>query len=97
VYLVPIGGALTGVVAALLSAPLSAFIYEGVTGAGTDALVAAFRAYGNSILGATTLQGLALDPLDKLLSFVIAYILIQALPGRVRRRFSQAATTERER
>lgn len=96
VYLVPIGGALTGVVAALLSAPLSAFIYDGVTGAGTDALVAAFRAYGNSVLGATTRQGLALDPLDKLLSFVIAYILIQALPGRVRRRFSQAAATERE-
>lgn len=95
-YVVPIVGALTGLVTAFLSAPLSAFIFNGVTGAGTDVLVAAFRSIGNSVLASSLLQGLAVDPLDKLVSFVIAYILIQALPGRVRRRFSQAATTERE-
>ncbi len=89
-FLVPIGGALTGVIAALLSAPLSAFIFGGVTGAGTDAVVAAFRAYGNSILEATTLQGLAVDPLDKLVSFLIAYFIVAALPGRLRSRFSRS-------
>ncbi len=94
-FLVPIVGALTGVVTAFLSAPLSAFIFGGVTGAGTDVLVAAFRSIGNSVLVSSLLQGLAVDPLDKLVSFVIAYILVQALPGRVRRRFGQAAT-ERE-
>lgn len=91
-YVVPFAGALTGVVAAFLSAPLSAFIYGGVTGAGTDALVAAFRAYGASVLAATTSQGLAVDPLDKLLSFLIAYFIIAALPARLRTRFRRSTT-----
>jgi energy-coupling factor transport system substrate-specific component len=94
IYLVPIAGLLTGIAAALLSAPLSAFIFNGVTGSGTDALVAAFRAYGSSLLAATTFQGLLADPLDKLLSFVIVYLIVVALPPRVRARFSQSGTTD---
>jgi energy-coupling factor transport system substrate-specific component len=87
-YLVPIAGLVTGVIAALLSAPLSAFIFGGVTGAGSDALVAAFRAYGASIIGATTTQGLVQDPLDKLISFLIVFFIVIALPPRLRARFS---------
>ena len=96
-YLVPIAGLITGIVAALLSAPLSAFIFGGVTGAGSDALVAAFRAYGSSILAATTSQGLVQDPLDKLVSFVIVYLIIVALPPRIRSRFglNEPDTTKR--
>ena len=92
-YLVPIAGLITGIVAALLSSPLSAFIFGGVTGGGTDALVAAFQAYGASILGATTLQGLTADPLDKLITFSIAYLIIVALPPRLRSRFRQPGAT----
>jgi energy-coupling factor transport system substrate-specific component len=90
-YLVPVAGLVTGIVAALLSAPLSAFIFDGVTGNGTDAIVAAFRAYGNSILAAATMQGLVADPLDKLLSFSIVYLILLALPPRMRARFSQSS------
>jgi energy-coupling factor transport system substrate-specific component len=91
IYLAPVAGAITGIVAALLSAPLSAFIFGGVTGAGSDALVAAFRAYGETILGATTRQGLAQDPLDKLISFTIVFFILVALPPRVRSRFSRSS------
>lgn len=92
-YLVPIAGLITGFIGAILSAPLSAFIFGGVTGAGTDALVAAFRAAGNSVLTSTTLQGLISDPLDKVLTFSIAYLIIVALPAQMRVRFSQSSTT----
>jgi len=88
-YLPPLAGFVTGIVAALLSAPLSAFIFGGVTGAGSDAIVAAFRAYGESILAATTKQGLLQDPLDKLISFTLVYFIVVALPPRMRARFSQ--------
>lgn len=91
IYLVPIAGLITGLVGAIMSAPLSAFIFGGVTGAGTDALVAAFRAYGDSVLTATTKQGLLSDPTDKLITFVIAYLIILALPSRTRTRFSQSS------
>ncbi len=91
-YIVPVVGALTGVLTALLSAPLSAFIFNGVTGAGTDVLVAAFRGAGNSVLVSSLLQGLAVDPLDKLLSFLVAYLVVAALPGRLRSRFNRSTT-----
>ncbi|HEX6291144.1 MAG TPA: hypothetical protein VFZ66_18310 [Herpetosiphonaceae bacterium] len=92
-YLVPIAGLITGIFAALISSPIAAFIFGGVTGGGTDALVAAFRAYGASVLQATTLQGLAADPLDKLISFAVVYLIVVALPPRMRARFSQSGTT----
>jgi energy-coupling factor transport system substrate-specific component len=89
-YLVPLAGLITGVVAALLSAPLSAFIFGGVTGGGTDALVALFRAGGASPLASSLQQGLISDPIDKLVSFVIVYLIIVALPPRIRARFGQS-------
>src|SRR5512135_253591 len=45
-----LAGLITGVVAAVISAPTSAIIYGGVTGAGTDLIVAGLRAAGASVL-----------------------------------------------
>jgi energy-coupling factor transport system substrate-specific component len=96
-YLVPVAGFLTGIVAALVSAPIAAYLFGGVTGSGTDAIVAIFRAYGNSLLASTTLQGLVGDPLDKLLSFLTAYLIVVALPSRIRARFGQTGANNRPR
>jgi energy-coupling factor transport system substrate-specific component len=94
VYLVPIAGAITGVVAAAMSAPLSAFIFGGVTDNTTNnALVALFRSQGFSALSSSFFQGLTVDPLDKLITFVIAYLIIIALPARLRGRFSQSPSS----
>lgn len=57
-----LAGLVTGVVAAIISAPTAAIVFGGVTGAGTDLLVAAFRASGASILAATLAQGSVSDP-----------------------------------
>jgi energy-coupling factor transport system substrate-specific component len=86
-YLAPVAGLVTGIVAALISAPIAAFIFGGATGGGTGALVAAFRAFGNSLLASTTLQGLLSDPLDKVITFTIVLIILFALPSRFRSRF----------
>ncbi|MCC6270742.1 MAG: histidine kinase [Microbacteriaceae bacterium] len=86
-YLAPIAGAITGIVAAIVSAPISAFVFGGATGGGTAALVGAFQAMGNSLLGATTLQGLLSDPLDKAITFTVVVIILAALPSRFRQRF----------
>ena len=56
------GGVSTGIVAALISAPISANLFGGVTGSGTDFLVAAFRQAGSDIQTATFQQGLLSDP-----------------------------------
>jgi hypothetical protein len=81
-----LAGLITGVVAAIISAPTAAIVYGGVTGAGTDLLVAAFRASGANILAATLAQGSVSDPLDKMISFLVVWGIIQALPKRFRAR-----------
>ena len=86
-YLAPVAGFVTGIVAALVSAPIAAFIFGGATGAGTGAIVAAFQAWGNSLLASTTLQGLLSDPLDKTITFTVVVIILFALPSRLRGRF----------
>ncbi len=84
------GGLITGVVAAILSAPTSAVVFGGVTGAGTDLIVAALRASGAGIMQATFGQGIVSDPIDKLVSFLVVWLIVLALPVRFKARFPQA-------
>jgi len=83
-----LGGVLTGVVAAVLSAPIAAYVFGGVTGSGTDILVAAFRTLGLDALGANMAQGVVSDPIDKLITFLIVYGVLRALPSRFLARFT---------
>lgn len=94
-----LGGLITGVVAAILSAPIAAYVFGGVTGnAGTDAIVASFRAFGLDALFSNVAQGTMSDPLDKAVTFVIVWLLLLALPARFKARFSAApAATRRPR
>jgi energy-coupling factor transport system substrate-specific component len=85
-----LAGLITGVVAAVISAPTSAAIYGGVTGAGTDLIVAGLRAAGASVIQATFGQGIVSDPIDKLVSFLIVWLIVKALPLRFRARFPKA-------
>jgi hypothetical protein len=78
---VAVAGALTGVVAAIVSAPIAAVVYGGVTGAGTDVIVAALRQGGADVYNASLGQGLLSDPIDKTItSFVVFLILAGASP-----------------
>ncbi len=86
-YLAPVAGFVTGLVAAVISAPIAAYVFGGATSAGTGALVGAFQSMGASLLGATTLQGLISDPLDKAITFTVVVIILAALPSRFRQRF----------
>lgn len=90
IYLWALAGLITGVVAAILSAPMSAIVFGGVTGAGTDLLVAAFRASGANIIQATFGQGIVSDPFDKLITFLVVFLIVLALPRRTRARFPNA-------
>lgn len=79
----------TGIVCALISAPIAAGVFGGVTGAGTDFLVAALRQAGADIYAATTGQGLISDPIDKATTFVIVYLILVAMAVRQKARFPQ--------
>ncbi len=85
--LVGAAGILTGMVAAIVSAPIAAFVFGGVTGSGTDFLVALFEATGANILQAALGQGLVSDPFDKFVSFCVVWAILRGLPARYLARF----------
>jgi hypothetical protein len=84
-----VGGAITGVVSALISAPISAVFFSGVTGSGTDLLVAAFQQAGSDLQGAVVQQGLLSDPIDKTITFFVVFAILGALSRRFVARFPQ--------
>jgi hypothetical protein len=82
-------GVITGIVAALISAPIAAGVFGGVTASGTDFLVAAFRQAGADLQAATLGQGLISDPIDKVITFFVVYVIIGAMARRTLARFPQ--------
>ncbi len=77
---VALAGAITGIVAAFVSAPIAAIVYGGVTGSGTDLIVAALRQGGADVFNASLGQGLFSDPIDKTItSFVVFVVLLGPL------------------
>jgi hypothetical protein len=86
---VVVAGVITGIIAALISAPISANLFSGVTGSGTDFLVAAFRQAGVEIGAATLGQGLISDPIDKVTTFFVVYLILNAMARRTKARFPQ--------
>ncbi|MBA2719259.1 MAG: hypothetical protein H0U52_08490 [Chloroflexi bacterium] len=83
-----VAGVVCGIVSAVISAPISASL-GGVTGSGTDFLVAAFQKGGSSLQDAVLQQGLLSDPIDKTITFFIVFAILGALSRRFVARFPQ--------
>ena len=86
---VTVAGAVIGVTSAIISAPIAAVVFGGVTGSGTDLLVAAFQKAGSDLQTAVLQQGLLSDPIDKVVTSFVVYLLLQALSRRIVARFPQ--------
>jgi hypothetical protein len=84
---VAVAGALTGIVAAIVSAPIAAYLFEGVTGSGTDLIVAALRQGGADVYNASLGQGLFSDPIDKTITSFVVFIILASLSPRMKARF----------
>lgn len=95
--LVVAGGVLTGLVAAIVSAPIATFVFGGVTGSGTDLLVALFESFGANILQAALGQSLVSDPFDKFVSFCIVWLILRGLAPRYIERFPRSENVLKER
>lgn len=80
-------GAITGIVAAIVSAPIAAYVFGGVTGSGGDVIVAALRQGGADVFNASLGQGLFSDPIDKTITSFVVYIVLASLSRRVVARF----------
>src|SRR6476660_7255740 len=77
---VVIYGLITGVVSAVVSAPVVVYLFGGVTGSGSTFVVAFFLKTGQQLLDSVVLSGLATDPIDKVLEVLLAALLYRATP-----------------
>jgi hypothetical protein len=84
-----VAGLACGIVSAIISAPISTVLFSGVTGSGTDLLVAAFQKAGDELGTAVLKQGLLSDPIDKTLTFFVVFAILGALSRRFVARFPQ--------
>lgn len=84
---VAVAGALTGIVAAIVSAPIAAYVFGGVTGSGTDVIVAALRQGGADVYNASLGQGLFSDPIDKTITSFVVFIILASISPRIIARF----------
>ena len=74
-------GIVTGLVAAVVSAPVVAYLFGGVTGNGSALIVAFFLKTGQQLLNAALYSGLAAEPIDKVLQVLFAALLYRATPA----------------
>ena len=84
-----VAGLICGIVSAIISAPISAIVFAGVTGSGSDLLVAAFQKAGDDLGTSVLKQGLLQDPIDKTLTFFVVFAILGALSRRFVARFPQ--------
>jgi len=84
-----VAGLVCGIISAIISAPISSIVFGGVTGSGTDLLVAAFQKAGDDLSSAVLKQGLLSDPIDKTLTFFVVFAILGALSRRYVSRFPQ--------
>jgi energy-coupling factor transport system substrate-specific component len=73
-------GLITGVVSAVVSAPVVVYLFGGVTGSGSTFVVALFLKTGQQLLDSVILAGLATDPVDKVAEVLLAALLYRATP-----------------
>jgi energy-coupling factor transport system substrate-specific component len=73
-----------GLVAGIISAPIIAYVFGGLTGAGASLITAFLLKAGETLFTSVLASGLASEPLDKLLQLGLAVVLVHSTPRRVR-------------
>lgn len=78
-----------GVVAGIVSAPIIALVFGGITGSGASFLVAILLKSGEGLYRSVLASGIASEPIDKTLQLLIALAVAGATPSRVIRALSR--------
>ncbi len=85
-----ISGVLIGVAASLVAVPIRGYMFGGVTGSGADFVTAYLLATGRDLFGSVLITVLSTNVPDKVVTALVAWGVIRALPQRFTTRFSRA-------
>lgn len=85
-FVVGLAVAATSVITA---APITTFVFGGVTGAGTDAATAFFLSTGQNILQSVLQTAIIFEPIDKVITVFVSYFIAINIPDRYRPELAQ--------
>lgn len=77
-----IAAVIIALLSSLCSAPISVYMFGGVTGGGKDALTAFFLATGKKMFSAVLTANIISDFADKIISCLLVFFLMKGLPKR---------------
>jgi energy-coupling factor transport system substrate-specific component len=83
-----VSGFIVAVVSAILSAPVKAYLFGGVTASGSDLITALFLKTGRNVFESVFLSGLSSEPIDKILVSIIAFAALNGLPNKFLKDFA---------
>ena len=89
-----VSGILVSIVATLVAAPFRTYFFDGVPGSGTDFLAAYLGAVGQRMLRSAAWAVVGTNLIDKVLSCVIAWGIVKAVPKRLRAYFPDVCPIE---
>ena len=88
-------GLVIGLVCAATSAPVTTFVFGGVSLAGADAITTLFKASGMPLWESVLFGSLVTDPADKIVTSLVCLALARSLPPRMRDRLPGAGAAVR--
>lgn len=92
IWWLPVAGLVTGAVAAVIGSTVAVAVFGGTATGATGAVIAVFRATGDSLVDSVVKGAILSDLADKLVTFVAAAAIAYALPRRATQRFEFART-----
>ncbi|EDU59666.1 hypothetical protein PROSTU_02857 [Providencia stuartii ATCC 25827] len=75
----------------LVAVPIRTYLFAGTTGSGADFFVAYFHAVGENLLESVAITVLGANIADKIVSALIAWLLVRRLPLRAQQNFPNMA------
>lgn len=94
IYRTIVTGILLGIIAAIVSAPVIVYLFKGSTGNGASIVTGFFMKMGNQILESVVLSGVSIEPIDKTIQCVIAFLILKAIPKSLLTPFTKGSLKE---
>ena len=89
-----VSGVGLGIIAAIVSAPVIIFVFQGATGNGAALLTSLFAKMGNQIINSVFLSGFSIEPIDKGLQCILVFFILKSIPKNLLEKFSSGSLKE---
>lgn len=83
-----------GIITALVSAPVIVYVFQGATGNGSALVTSFFAKMGNQIVNSILLSGFSIEPIDKGLQCLLAFLVLKSVPKNLLEKFKGGSLIE---